>query len=181
MATTRVPIMIALLLALPGYLLLSGCANVGAQSKSRVSYADTNERDLIRIGVTATDLKELAGTVTEKFLRSPQVQSWSPRKPRLVVGPLVNNTDDESIQMADLSDLVTNQILGSGLVRVLDASSNDFDYILKQSLTSKHQYGANHAEILHFTMQMKLFDLRGELIGQWSHDIKQAQSGRRTF
>ena len=158
---------------------LSGCAT-SAQSGSRVGYGDTSERDLIRVGVTMTDLKELAGTVTQKFLRSPQAQGWK-AKPRLVLGRLVNNTDDESIQMSDLSDLVTNLVLGSGLVRVLDVTADDFDYILKQKLTSKRQYGQNDNQILHFTMQMKLYSLDGELVGQWSHDIKQTQAGRSTF
>lgn len=158
---------------------LSGCATSG-RSPNRAGYGDTNERDLIRVGVTMTDLKELASTVTQKFLRSPQVQSWK-TKPRLVLGRLVNNTDDESIQMTDLSDLVTNLVLGSGLVRVLDVSADDFDYILKQSLTSRRQYGNDDNQVLHFTMQMKLFSLDGELVGQWSHDIKQIQAGRSTF
>ncbi|MBW2271873.1 MAG: hypothetical protein JRG96_01275 [Deltaproteobacteria bacterium] len=159
---------------------LSGCASTTSQPKSRVDYGDTNERDLIRVGVTMTDLKELASTVTQKFLRSPQVQGWD-TKPRLVLGRLVNNTDDESIQMSDLSDLVTNLILGSGLVRLLDVTADDFDYILKQSLTSKRQYGTDDNQVLHFTMQMKLYSLDGELVGQWSHDIKQVQAGRSNF
>ncbi len=158
---------------------LSGCAT-STQPKSRVGYGDTDERDLIRVGVTMTDLKELAGTVAQKFLRSPQVQSWG-TKPRVVLGKLVNNTDDESIQMSDLSDLVTNLVLGSGLVRVLDVTADDFDYILKQSLTSKRQYGKDDNQVLHFTMQMKLYSLDGELVGQWSHDIKQTQAARSTF
>ena len=181
MAMSQAQIIGRLLLALCGCVILSGCAASGGASRSRVGYGDTDERDLLRVGVTMTDLKELAGQVTEKFLRSPQVRGWSPHRPKLVLGPLVNNTDDESIQMVDLSDLVTNQILGSGLVRLLDVTADDFDYILRQSLTSKRQYGQNDTQILHFTMQMKLFDLEGELIGQWSHDIKQVQSARRTF
>lgn len=168
-----------LLLAFCGLVILSGCAT-GAQG-SRTTYGDTNERDLLGIGVTMTDLKELAGEVTQKFLRSPQVRDWSPHKPKLVLGALVNNTDDESIQMTTLSDLVTDQVLGSGLIRLLDTSADNFEYILRQSLTSKRQYGQDDKQILHFTMQMKLFDLEGELIGQWSHDIKQVQSARRTF
>ncbi len=159
---------------------LTGCAAPNAPGRGRIGYGDVDERDLLRVGVTMTDLKELAGTVTQKFLRSPQAQGWT-EKPRLVLGRLVNNTDDESIQMSDLSDLVTNAILGSGLVRLLDTSADDFDYILKQTLTSKRQYGDNDTQILHFTMQMKLYSLDGELIGQWSHDIKQTQRGRKNF
>lgn len=160
---------------------LTGCASLpSGHNKSRMGYGDVDERDLLRVGVTMTDLKELAGTVTQKFLRSPQAQGWTD-KPRLVLGRLINNTDDESIQMSDLSDLVTNAILGSGLVRLLDTSADDFDYILKQTLTSKRQYGQDDNQILHFTMQMKLYSLDGELIGQWSHDIKQVQAARSNF
>ena len=165
-------------LALIALIGLSGCAT--PQSRDRIGYGDTGERDLLRVGVTMTDLKELAGTVTQKFLRSPQAQGWD-TKPRLVLGRLVNNTDDESIQMSDLSDLVTNLVLGSSLVRVLDVTADEFDYILKQSLTSKRQYGKDDNQVLHFTMQMKLYSLDGELVGQWSHDIKQTKAARSRF
>ena len=167
------------MVAMPIALALFACAT--PTTRPYVGYGDTGERDTLEVDVTGTDLKELAMIVTDKFLRSKLVTSWGSQRPRLIVGRLVNNTDDENIRMSDLYDLIQNDILSSGLVRVVDSTATSFDYILKNQLTSTRQYGKDNAQIYHFTLQMKLFKLDGELMGQWSHDVKKVQGRKRMF
>jgi len=175
---------LVLLLTVSMALFLTGCASdKGYIGSSNVGYGEIGSRETLQVEANTEDFKELARVVTDKFLRSRIVRRWQRRKikPRLIVGDLVNNTDDENIRMQDIYDIIQGQIIESGVARVLDKSSTSFDYILKTELTSTHQYAEGGKELYHLTLKMKLFKITGELVGQWSHEIKKIKNGKRLF
>ena len=113
------------------------------------------------------------------MLSSRLVQGWGETRPKLIVGVLRNNTDNENIRMADLHDRISETILGSGLVRLVDTSATEFDYVIRSELTSTRQYGERNQEIVFFTLQLKMFTLMGELVGQWSDDVAMAKGKKK--
>jgi penicillin-binding protein activator len=161
---------------------IPGLGSAGG-SQDRVKYGDVGTRETLQVHATTEDFKELAQIVTGKFLRSDTVQEWGKngQKPRLIVGHLVNNTDDESIRMADVYDIIQNRLIQSGTVRIMDPSATEFDFIVKTELTSTRQYSKEGEELYHMTLQSKLFKLDGELTGQWSHEVKKIKEKRRLY
>jgi hypothetical protein len=172
-----------------GILILSGifltsCATISPNNAGKlgdVSIADANEVGRLSTGLTMADYLGFAENVTNKMLKSRFVQGWGDTKPKLMVGDLVNNTDNEYIRMQDLYDRVQETIFNTGLVRIIDKSATSFDYIVKTELTSTRQYGEDGEQLAYYTMQMKMFTLDGELKGQWSDDLALAKGKRRLF
>lgn len=170
---------------------LNGCvtptgatkATPPAPDKERISYGEIGTRETLQVEATTEDFKELARIVTDKFLTSRVTRGWSEKseRPRVIVGNLVNNTDDESIRMSDIYDIIQNQLIQSGTVRIVDTSATSFDYVFKTQLTSTHQYSKEGKEIYHMTLQTKLFKLDGELVGQWSHEVKKLKGEKPLF
>lgn len=159
--------------------LISGCASNQFGSQSRVSIVDESSRAHLQAELTMGDYTAFAEKVTNKMLRSRLVQSWGNKRPRLVVGKLLNNTDNESIRMQDIYDRITETILGSGLVRLMDQSATRFDYVVKTELSSTRQYGSNGEELAYFKLEFKLFKLDGEMVGQWSDVLPLGKASRR--
>ncbi len=153
----------------------------GPGQGSGVVVLDPDNRAHLQTELTMGDYLAFAEKVTNKMLISPVVQSWGDKRPRLIVGRLVNNTDNENIRMADIQDRIQETIFNSGLVRVVDKSATRFDYIVKTELTSTRQYGEDGQELAYFTIQLKLFKLDGELMGQWSDVLPLGKSKRRLF
>lgn len=158
-------------------LLLGGCQSMPLIGKqSNVAMVDPSSRAHLQADLTMGDYVALAETVTNKMLSSKLVQSWGKKMPRLIVGILMNNTDDESIRMKDIHDRIQETVFNSGLVRVVDKSATSFDYVIKSELTSTRQYGKDGQELAYFTLQLKMFKIDGELQGQWSDDLAMAQA-----
>ena len=149
--------------------------------QGNVAMVDPKSRTHLQTSLTMGDYLALSETVTNKMLSSKFVQSWGSKRPRLIVGILVNNTDDEGIRMTDLHDRIQETILNSGLARVVDKSATSFEYIIKSELTSTRQYGEGGKEFVHYTLQLKMFKLSGELTGQWSDDLAMAKAGKSLF
>ncbi len=168
-----------IIIALP--LTLLGCSSLQFGSQSDVKMIDEADRVHIAMTLTMADYSALAEKVTDKMFRSKLAQSWSKKKkkPRLVLGKLRNNTDDENIRMQDIYDRITEIILGSGAVRLLDQSDNSFDYVVRSELSSTRQYGENDQELAYYKLEFKLFKLDGEMLGQWSDTIPLGKAGRR--
>jgi len=166
-----------LLLALP--LTLIGCSNTQFGGQSRVSILDDNSREHLQAELTMNDYTAFAEKVTNKMLRSRLVQSWGNKRPKLIVGSLRNNTDNESIRMQDIYDRITETILGSGLVRLMDKSATSFDYVVKTELSSTRQYGSNNEELAYFKLEFKLFKIDGEMVGQWSDVLPLGKASRK--
>jgi len=153
---------------------LSSCATtVGEQGD--VAILDKDSRVHLQTELTMADYLAFAEKVTNKMLTSPLVLSWGNKRPKLIVGDLVNHTKNESIRMHDFHDRIQETILSSGLVRIVDKSATEFDYIVNTELTSTRQHGTGGQELAFFTMQMKMFKLDGELMGQWSDDLPLAR------
>jgi len=166
-----------ILLALP--LTLIGCSNSQFGGQSRVSILDESGREHLQAELTMNDYTAFAEKVTNKMLTSRLVQSWGSKRPKLIVGALRNNTDNESIRMQDIYDRITETILGSGLVRLMDKSATSFDYVVKTELSSTRQYGSNGEELAYFKLEFKLFKIDGEMVGQWSDVLPLGKASRR--
>lgn len=148
---------------------------------SSVKMIDTKKRVHLQADPTMTDFSAFAEQVTNKMLSSPVVNGWGKKRPRIIVGKLLNNTDNENIRVRDIQDKIQEILLGSGLVRVLDQSATSFDYIIKSEISSTRQRGESNSQLAHFTLQLKLFTVQGELIGSWSDDLALAKGGRELF
>lgn len=140
-------------------------------SQSAVAVIDSSERAHLTAGLTTADYAAFAEKVTNSMLTSKFVQGWSDKRPRLILGVVVNNTDNENIRVKDIYDRIQETLFNSGLTRVVDPTATDFEYIVKPELSSTRQYGSDGKELAFFTLQLKMFKLDGELVGQWSDDL----------
>ena len=172
---------IKFLMLTPLILLLSACGPKTFGQQGDVAMIDANTGVHLQTSLTMADYLRLTETVTNKMLTTPFVQSWGSKRPKLIVGDLVNNTYDESIRMRDLHDRIQEVIFNSGLARVVDTSATSFDYIIKSEMTSTRQYGRNNQELVIFTLQLKMFKLDGELVLQQSDDLALGKAERRLF
>jgi len=161
-------------------LLMTGCAQTQLGGQSRVSILDESSRAHLEAELTMADYTAFAEKVTNKMLASRLVQSWGKKRPRLVVGRMRNNTDNESIRVQDIYDRITETILGSGLVRLMDKSETSFDYVVNTEISSTRQHGSGGEELAYFKLEFKMFTLSGEMVGQWS-DVLPLGKARRNF
>ncbi|MCB1761087.1 MAG: hypothetical protein KDI68_15055 [Gammaproteobacteria bacterium] len=168
-------------LILAAVLALGACQstmpNLGGQS--RVSVVDSGSRAHLQAQLTMADYTDLAEKVTNKMLDSRLVQSWK-HKPRLILAKLRNNTDNENIRMADIYDRITETLLNSGTVRLVDQSATSFDYVVRSELSSNRQYGEGGQQLVGYKLELKLFTISGEMMGQWSGTLTLAK-GRKSF
>ena len=150
-------------------LLLGGCvSSTPIGSQGNVAVLDQNTRAHLSTDLTMADYTAFAEVVTNKMLSSRLVQGWGTKRPKLIVAKLLNNTDDESIRMADVYDRITETILNSGIARLVDTSATQFDYVVRSEMSSTRQYGEGGQELVFFKLEFKLFTLDGEMVGQWS-------------
>ena len=140
-------------------------------TQGEVAMVDPSARGHLTAGLTTADYMAFAEKVTNSMLISKFVQGWGTKRPRLILGVVVNNTDNENIRVKDIYDRIQETILGSGLVRIVDPTATAFEYIIKPELSSTRQYGKGGKELAFFTLQLKMFKLDGELVGQWSDDL----------
>lgn len=171
-----------IVVAASAVVLIAGCQSnlpkFGGQSG--VSVVDPGSRGHLQAELTMADYTELAEKVTNKMLSSQLVQSWGSRKPRLILAKLRNNTDNENIRMADIYDRITETLLNSSTVRLVDQSATSFDYVVRSELSSNRQYGAKGQELVGYKLELKLFTISGELKGQWSGTLTLAK-GQKSF
>jgi PBP1b-binding outer membrane lipoprotein LpoB len=161
-------------------LLSTGCANTKLGGQSGVSVLDDSSRAHLQAELTIADYTAFAEKVTNKMMASKLFQSWGRKKPKLVVGKLRNNTDNENIRIEDIYDRISETILASGLVRLMDKSATAFDYVVNSDLSSTRQYGSDGEELAYFKLEFKIFKLDGELVGQWS-DVLPLGKAKRNF
>lgn len=161
---------------------LAGCKSDAIKfgGQSNVGVVDSSTRAHLQAGLTMADYTELAEQVTNKMLSSRFVESWGSKTPRLILAKLRNNTDDENVRMADIYDRMTETLLNSGAVRLLDQSATSFDYVVKSELSSNRQYGSDNQELVGYKLELKLFTLDGEMKGQWSGTLSLAK-GKKSF
>ena len=162
-------------------LVTAGCqTNLPIGGQSNVSVVDSGSRGHLQAELTMADYTELAEKVTNKMLSSRLVEKWGSRKPRLILAKLRNNTDNESIRMSDIYDRITETLLNSDTVRLMDQSATSFDYVVRSELSSNRQYGAVGQELVGYKLELKLFTISGEMKGQWSGTLTLAK-GKKSF
>ena len=171
--------MTALLAVLITLYACQGQRSFGTQGP--VATVDPRSGAHLQTKLTMADYLRLAENVTNKMLVTPFVQGWGKKRPKLIVGDLANNTDDEGIRVRDIHDRIQETIFNSGLVRVVDTSATSFDYIIKSEMTSTRQFGQGNQELVIYTLQLKMFSLDGELLLQQSDDLALAKAKRSFF
>ncbi|MEJ2608843.1 MAG: hypothetical protein P8179_01885 [Candidatus Thiodiazotropha sp.] len=161
--------------------LIGGCqSNPPAKGQSSVSVVDSSDRAHLQAELTMSDYTELAEMVTNKMLSSRFVSSWGDKKPRLILAQLLNNTDNENIRMSDIYDRITETLLNSGILRLVDKSATSFEYVVRSELSSNRQYGRDGEELVGYKLELKMMTLDGEMKGQWSGTLSLAK-GKRSF
>lgn len=123
--------------------------------------------------VQMSDFKEFAEEVTNDFIASDLAQNWKSQenKPKLMVGNLRNNTDNENIRMADIHDRINQTLVNSDIARVMGQGARDFDYVIRSELSSTTQYADDGTKLKQYRMQMNVYTPTGELKGQWSDNM----------
>lgn len=165
-------------LALAGLVTLTGCATntpypapqAPAGHMRTISIVDSSERIKLDTRVTLSDIIAFAENLTNKMLTSP-VFSQAKKKPRIVVADLRQNTHDENLRIQDIHDRIQEVLFASGAVRVMDRSATDFDYVMQTEITDIVTRAPDGQKLVDYTMKIKLFDVNGELKGQWSDDL----------
>ncbi len=81
---------------------------------------------------------QLADEVTQTLLDSPayQAKTTSGRKPRIVIGDIRNNTDDEGVRVEDIFNEIRNVLVTSGTARLFAPDELNADLIIAPDLTS---------------------------------------------
>lgn len=162
-------------------LVMAGCqTNLPIGGQSNVSVVDPGSRGHLQAELTMADYTDLAEKVTNKMLSSRLVEKWGNRKPRLILAKLRNNTDNENIRMSDIYDRITETLLNSDVVRLVDKSATSFDYVVRSELSSNRQYGSGGQELVGYKLELKLFTISGEMKGQWSGTLSLAK-GKKSF
>lgn len=161
---------------------LAGCQSNPLQTggQANVAVVDSGSRGHLQAELTMADYTDLAEKVTNKMLASQFVQSWGSKKPRLILAQLRNNTDNENIRMADIYDRITETLLNSGIVRMVDKSAVSFDYVVRSELSSNRQYGSDGQQLVGYKLELKMFTIDGEMKGQWSGTLTLAK-GKKSF
>lgn len=164
---------------------LQGCSSNGQSygQQGTIGIIDSGSRAHIdsRVLLTLADFKAFAENVTTKMMTSSLVQGWGNKRPKLVLGHIENNTYDDNLRMEDMYDQIQEVILNSGLVRIVDATALNFDYIVKTTMTENRQSNGNGEKLVSYTLQLKMFTLDGEIVGQWSDDLTMAKAARPLF
>jgi penicillin-binding protein activator len=163
------------LLPVAAMALLAGCQTNPMQSNSGVQMVNSNTSAHLQTQLTMADYVRLASAVTDKMLSSRMVRNWGSKRPRLIVAKLVNNTDNENLRMSDIYDRISEDLLNSGTVRLVHKSATSFDYVVRSELTSNRQYGNDNKELVSYALQLKLFNIDGEMLGQWSGTLTLAK------
>jgi hypothetical protein len=107
---------------------------------------------------------QLADEVTTKLLESPEYQArtTSGRKPRIVVGDIRNNTDDEGVRVEDIFNEIRNVLVASGTARLFSPGELNADLIISPELTSSSQAGPRGRRQRCVVLQLTTTTVSGE-------------------
>ncbi|MBV1877796.1 MAG: hypothetical protein KUG79_09165 [Pseudomonadales bacterium] len=144
-----------------------------------VKMLDKNSRAHLSTALTIADYTAFAEVVTGKMLSSRLVSGWGEKRPKLVLSALRNNTDDEGIRMADVYDRITEVVLNSGVARLMHVSADEFDYVVRSEMSSTRQYGEKGQELAFYKLELKMFTIEGEMVGQWSDVLPLARDKKK--
>lgn len=162
-------------------ILISGCVTTSGNSQGRVAMIDTSERAHLDNTLNMTDLMSLADKLTNDMLMSDTVLEWGNERPKLVIGHLINETDDDNIPEEMIYDRIRGLILQSGVARIVSENSNNFKYILHGVLNSTQEYSDDGSSMRQFRVTLNLSDIEGEQHGQWQGRISLGKAKRSLF
>ena len=152
-----------------------------SESANGVTIGDSNARTHLEAELTIGDLMAFAENVTNKMLASPRLSEWSAKPPKLILGSLINNTDNPNLRVKDMYDRIVEVIFNANVARIVDSSAVSFDYIVKSEVSSNRQYGDNGKQLVEYVMTFKLFSVEGELQGQWSDRLNLVRNKRKLW
>lgn len=127
----------------------------------------------IKLKPKPVNLTMLAESVVNKLEESRFLQ-YKKNKPRLIVGLVSNNTESANISMQLLNDVISEKILNTGLVRIVDRSSKkgDFDIISHTTLYSTRELDkVTEGNVITYTLVLKFYSPEGEQLGIWSETL----------
>jgi hypothetical protein len=80
----------------------------------------------------------LADEVAAKVLDAPafQARTEGGRKVKIVIGDVINNTDQEGIRVEDIFTTIRNQIVSAGTTRLFAPGELNVDFVIAPELTS---------------------------------------------
>ena len=135
-----------------------------------VSVVDSSERIKLDTKISMSDIVVFTENMTNKMLQSP-VFAKAKRPPRVIVTAIRNNTHDENLRVSDIHDCIMETMLNSGKVRLLDESALNFNYVMRTELSDIITRSPDGQKLVDYLLQIKLFDLDGELKGHWSDKL----------
>lgn len=175
----RTRIILQRLVVLIGVLLMSACASTTGHS--RVKMVDSNERGHFNATLNMTDLMAAADKLTNKLLMDNLVNDWVDKKPRLIIGRIVNRTDiDNNFPEEELYDRIAEIILSSGMARIVGKSSDEFEYILTGRLNSTTETSGDQM-LRQYRITLWVHNAEDELLGAWHEPISLMQSSKPLF
>jgi hypothetical protein len=109
---------------------------------------------------------QLAEEVTNKLLASPEYagQMKNGRKPRIVIGDIRNNSDDEGVRVEDLFNEIRDTIVASGTARLFAAGELNTDLVIAPELTSSMAAQSGGRREHCFTLQLTITTITGEYV-----------------
>ena len=158
-------------------LLLGGAVAPVCAYQDKTQYIDNTTRLNPGMKVTLADIIAFAENMTNKMLRSP-VFAEAKNKPRVILGNVANNTHDENLRIMDIYDRIQEVLFNSGVVRVLDPSATSFDYIINPEIISITSRDADNNKRIDYSMKIRMYDVKGELVGHWSDDLSMFREGQ---
>ena len=109
--------------------------------------------------------ERLAEEVTTKLLDSPEYQARlaNGRKPRVVVGDIRNNSDNEGVRVEDIFNEIRNTFIASGTARLFTEGELNADLVISPELTSSLSGSAGRRQHC-YTLQLTTSTISGEYV-----------------
>jgi hypothetical protein len=110
----------------------------------------------------------LANEVATKVLDAPafQARTEGGRKVKIVIGDVMNNTDQEGIRVEDIFATIRNQIVSAGAARLFAPGELNVDFVIAPELTSSmiaNPRGRGRSQRC-FTLNLTLTKPSGEFV-----------------
>ncbi len=106
----------------------------------------------------------LAQDVAAKVLANPafQAQAEGGRKVKIVIGDVINNSDNEGVRVEDLFNEIRNQIVSAGTTRLFAPGELNVDFVIAPELTSSIATDARGRRQRCYTLNLTLTKPSGE-------------------
>jgi penicillin-binding protein activator len=158
-------------------LLLQACVTTG----NMITESDSSESSHLQADMNTRDLLALAEKLTNQMMMDDKLQHWPEKKPRFMVSSVLNDTDDPTLVITEMTDRIQEIIFNAEIARIVDRSANKFDYFIKSTVSSQREFGNNGKEDVTYTVKFRLLNFDGELVGSWSENMRLTKGARPIF